>query len=106
MKSILICLISKLSNYFNNEIDHVIEDEGSLNEADIIAQEILNNSAKISQTLICQNESPSYNQRQIEREKKKREEQEILLYAAMCEKHARERDYMEQLGIDPDDYEQ
>lgn len=30
---------------------------------------------------------------------------DILIYAAMCERHAREREYMEKLGINPDDYE-
>lgn len=29
---------------------------------------------------------------------------DALIYAAMCEKHARERDYLEGLGVDPDDY--
>lgn len=37
-------------------------------------------------------------------EEEKREEQEILIYAAMCEKHAREQDYIESLGLNPEDY--
>ena len=47
----------------------------------------------------------SYEQLMEENKKKKLEEERILLYATMCERHAAQREYMEKVGLSPEEYD-
>lgn len=113
VKSFSTYVIFKFSDLFYHKRSPAFEDKENsdridikeiLNRADTVVTEPTTKSTISQESQTYQNNNQPFDQLLKEQEKKKQEEQEALLYAAMCEKHAKERDYLEAFGIDPDNY--